>query len=531
VQRPEIFFNADWLDRSLASNTENHLRIPGPPIRPITDNAEPAGGPTRPFQVCVPWRGNVGGRREGVTAMHEVLAAALAEAAEPGQLLPAREQMAFTLGFHIILVPFGVAFTFLMLVANYRGIRRGDETAMLLARRWSKVAAVLFAVGAVSGTVLSFELGLLWPSLMGRYGAAYGLPFAVEGIFFFLEAIFVAIYIYGWDRMRPWPHFWSGVPVTVAGLGGTASVVAANGWMNRPGGITVRDGQLVDVHAWAVYFNGAFWYEALHMFLAAYIVAGFVVAGVYAAGMLKGRRDRYHRTGFLVAFTTAAVAMPLQILVGDVAAREVFAHEPAKFAAIEMLPETTARAPETLGGVLIDGQIRYGLSIPDGASLLAGYRPDTRIAGLDAIPAAVRPPDELVSIVHLAFDVMVGTGFALLALAAWFAWSWWRRRELPRSRWFLRAAAVAGIVSIVSLESGWVVTEVGRQPWTVVGLLLTRDAVTTSGNVWFFFGGAVLIYLGVGAGALLVLRSMRRRWAVAGADRVDVPYGPEESDE
>src|SRR3982751_2093267 len=212
----------------------------------------------------------------------------------PSQLLPAREQMAFTLGFHIVLVPFGVAFTFLMLVANYRGIRHGDADALLLAERWSKVSAVLFAVGAVFGTVLSFEMGLLWPGLMGRYGAAYGLPFGVEGIFFFLEAIFVAIYIYGWGRLPPWPHFWSGVPVTLAGLGGTASVVAANGWMNRPGGVTIRGGRGGDVDFWAVFFNRAFWYETLHMFLAAYVVAGFVVGGVYAAGMLKGRRDAYH---------------------------------------------------------------------------------------------------------------------------------------------------------------------------------------------------------------------------------------------
>src|SRR5690242_3666631 len=219
--------------------------------------------------------------------------------ADPAQLWPAREQMAFTLGFHIILVPFGVAFTFLMLIANYRGIKHGDETALLLARRWSQVAAVLFAVGAVSGTVLSFELGLLWPGLMGTYGAAFGIPFAIEGLFFFLEAIFVAIYIYGWRRMRPWPHFWSGVPVVLSGVGGTSSVVAANAWMNRPGGFTVRDGRIVDVRPLRVIFNGAFGYEAVHMLLAAYMVAGFVVAGVYAVGTLRGRRDRYHRLGLL----------------------------------------------------------------------------------------------------------------------------------------------------------------------------------------------------------------------------------------
>jgi cytochrome bd ubiquinol oxidase subunit I len=462
----------------------------------------------------------------GVTGLVVSVPSLLAAPGDPAQLLPAREQMAFTLGFHIILVPFGVAFTFLMLVANYRGIRRGDEQALLLAERWSKVAAVLFAVGAVSGTVLTFELGLLWPGLMGRYGGAFGLPFGVEGIFFFIEAIFVAIYIYGWRRLRPWPHFWSGVPVTLAGLGGTASVIAANGWMNRPGGITLRDGRLVDIDPWRVFFNPPFWYETAHMFLAAYIVAGFVVAGVYAAGMLRGRRDAYHRLGFLIAFTTAAVVMPVQIVMGDVAAREVFTHEPAKFAAIELLPGTSTHVPEVLGGVLVDGQVRYGLKIPDGASLLAGYSPDTRIAGLDAVPAAVRPRADLVTTVHLAFDVMVGTAFALLALAAWFGFAWWRRRALPRTRWFLRAAAVAGLLAVVSLESGWVVTEVGRQPWTVTGLLLTRDAVTTSGNVWAFFTAALVIYVAVGAGAVAVLRAMRRRWAAADDEPVHVPYGP-----
>jgi cytochrome d ubiquinol oxidase subunit I len=245
--------------------------------------------------------------------------------------------------------------------------------------------------------------------------------------------------------------------------------------------------------------------------------------------MLKGRRDRHHRLGFLIAFTTAAVVIPVQIFVGDVAAREVFHHEPAKFAAIEMLPRTSTHVPETLGGVLVDGEVRYGIDIPSGASLLAGYRPSTEIRGLETIPAAVRPTEAEVNVVHLAFDVMVGTGSALLALAAWFGYTWWRRRDLPRSRWFLRAASVAGVVAVVSLESGWVVTEVGRQPWIVHGLLLTRDAVTTSGNVWAFFTAALLIYVVVGTGAVLVLRSMSRRWAENPQDPVQVPYGERES--
>jgi cytochrome bd ubiquinol oxidase subunit I len=447
-------------------------------------------------------------------------------AADPAQLLPAREQMAFTLGFHIILVPFGVAFTFLMLIANYRGIRRGDDVAMLLARRWSQVAGVLFAVGAVSGTVLSFELGLLWPGLMGTYGAAFGIPFAIEGLFFFVEAIFVAIYLYGWKRMAPWPHFWTGVPVVLAGIGGTSSVVAANGWMNQPDGFTVRDGRVVDVDPWGVIFNDAFWYEALHMLLAAYMVAGFVVAGVYAVGLLRGRSDRYHRLGMAIPLTVAAIVTPLQIFVGDVAAREVARNEPAKFAALEMVTETGTHVPLLLGGAMVDGEPRYVIEIPSGASLLVGYSPDTRIAGLSEIPADVRPPDHLVTTVHLAFDVMVGIGFALLGLALWFAVLWWRRRTVPENRWFLRAVAVSGALPVVALEAGWIVTEVGRQPWTVVGYLLTREAVTTTGNVWLFFTATLVLYSAVGAGTFYVLRLLRRRWRDGDAADAGVPYGP-----
>jgi cytochrome d ubiquinol oxidase subunit I len=446
--------------------------------------------------------------------------------ADPSSVLAARQQMAFTLGFHIVLVPFGVAFTFIMLIANYRGIRHGDTVALLLAKRWSKVAAVLFAVGAVSGTILSFELGLLWPRLMGTYGAAYGIPFAVEGIFFFLEAIFVAIYVYGWDRLRPWPHFWTGMPVVIAGLGGTSSVVAANGWMNLPGGVVLDNGRVVAVNPWAVYFNQAFWYEALHMFLAAYIVAGFTVASVYAAGMLKGRGDRYHRLGLVIPFAVAAIAMPLQIFVGDVAAREVFHKEPVKFAAMEALPHTGDHVAETIGGVIVGGQVRYGVHIPDLASYLSGWSASTTIRGLDAFPAQDLPSERLVNVVHLSFDVMVGVSFLLLGLSLWFAIPWWRRRDLPRSRWFLRATTVSGLLAVIALQTGWVVTEVGRQPWTVVGLLRTADAATTVGNVWLFFVAILVIYAAIGAATIWALRAMHRRWSEA-AD-VAVPYGPDE---
>ncbi len=442
---------------------------------------------------------------------------------EPSQLLPARTQMAFTLGFHILLVPMGVAFTFIILVAHYRGLRRGDADALRLAQRWSKVAAVLFAVGAVSGTVLTFEMGLLWPGLMSRFGDAYGIPFAIEGLFFFLEAIFLAVYIYGWKRLPPWPHFLTGVPVVLSGIGGTLAVVAANAWMNQPAGFTMRNGRVVDVDPVRVIFNDAFWHEGLHMLLAAYLVAGFVVAGVYAVAMLRGRRDRHHRLGFLIAFTVAAVVMPFQIFVGDVAARQVFKQQPIKFAAQELVFETRRHAPEVIGGVLVDGEIRYGIKIPGLASWLADFSTETKVTGLASVPPRDRPP---ANVVHLAFNVMVGIATGLLALSLWFAVVWWRRRDLPRTPWFLRAAAVAGVASVVAMEAGWVVTEVGRQPWVVQGLLRTEDAVTRADGVWVSLAVVVVLYAAVGTATVLVLRSMARRWRAADDEDPAVPYGP-----
>src|SRR5437773_303219 len=223
------------------------------------------------------------------------------------QLTPARSQMGFTLGFHIVLASLGVAFPALMLIANYRGLRRDDPVALELAQRWSKVAAVTFAVGAVTGTVLSFEFGLLWPEFTGRFGEVFGVAFAIEGIFFFTEAIFIAIYIFGWKRLSGWAHFWTGVPVVIAGIGGAFSVVAVNSWMNQPQGYTLgSNGNVTDVDPWKVIFNPAVHYEVPHMILAAYLVTGFLVASVYAVGILRGRRDRHHPPGLRIPLTRAS---------------------------------------------------------------------------------------------------------------------------------------------------------------------------------------------------------------------------------
>ncbi len=255
--------------------------------------------------------------------------------AASSELAPARSQMAFTLGFHIILACLGVAFPAMMLIANYIGLRRNDPDALRLAERWSKVAAVTFAVGAVTGTVLSFEFGLLWPEFMARFGDVFGILFAIEGIFFFTEAIFIAIYIYGWRRLPGWAHFWTGVPVVISGIGGAYSVVAANSWMNRPGGFTLAaDGSVQSVDLWKVIANGAVPYEVPHMILAAYLVTGFLIASVYAVGMLRGRRDRHHRLGLLIPLTVACIAAPIQFAVGDTAARAIADDQPIKFAAM-----------------------------------------------------------------------------------------------------------------------------------------------------------------------------------------------------
>ena len=288
---------------------------------------------------------------------------------------------------------------------------------MRLARRWSKAMAVTFAVGAVTGTVLSFEFGLLWPRFMERYGDAFGIAFAIEGLFFFTEAIFLAVYIYGWKRLSGWAHFWSGVPMVVTGIGGAFSVVTANAWMNQPQGFTLdAAGKVVDTDPLQVLFNAAWGYEVPHMILAAYMVAGFLVASIYAVGMLRGRRDRLHRLGLLIPLTVACIATPVQLFVGDTAARAVADHQPAKFAGFECIQETGTDQTEYLGGICTDDGVKAAIAIPDLDSFLVGFSSDTVVTGLNDIPLDERPPAN--TLLHLAFDAMVGIGSALLLLGA-----------------------------------------------------------------------------------------------------------------
>jgi len=440
-------------------------------------------------------------------------------------LVAARSQMAFTLGFHIILASLGVALPAMMLIANYRGLRHDDQDALQLARRWSKAVAVTFAVGAVTGTVLSFEFGLLWPGFTGRFGSVFGVLFAIEGIFFFLEAIFIAVYIFGWKYLSPWAHFWAGVPVVITGLGGAFSVVAVNSWMNQPQGFSPTSGTVTSVDPWKVIFNPAVPYEVPHMILAAYLVTGFLLAGIYATGMLRGRRDRVHRLGLLIPLTVACIATPIQFAVGDTAARAIAHDQPIKFAGMECVQQTSTDVTEYIFGRCTSSGVKGGIGIPGFDSFLVGWSTSTQVTGLDSVPPDDRPPAN--TMLHWAFDSMVGICSVLILLALWLGIGWWRKRDFPQSRWFLRATAVSGVAAVVALECGWIVTEVGRQPWIVYNVMRTSDAVTHANGIWITFGLIVGLYVALGATLIITLRAMSRRWRHDGREPDDVPYGPE----
>lgn len=449
-----------------------------------------------------------------------------------GALLPARNQMALSLGWHIIIACYGMALPAMIFVLHRRGLR-GDDAALTLAKRWSKAAGVLFAIGAVSGTILSFEMGLLWPGLMETFGDVIGLAFALEGLSFFTEAIFLGIYVYGWDRLPGRIHSLMLIPIMAAGLVGSFFVVAVNGWMNAPTGFTLvssPDGLAVtDVDPVAAIANSAVWLQYVHMYLAAVMVVGYSVAGVYAVGRLRGRDDRLHRLGVLVPLAFAAVATPLQPLVGHLAGQRLADEQPIKLAAMEGLAATTAGVPLELGGYWNGEELVGAVEVPiDGLlSFLSTNDFDATLAGLDSVPPDERPP---VGIVHVAFQTMVAIGTALVGLATWFAWLLWRERRAATStgplgsRWFLRAVVVAGPAAVVAMETGWITTEVGRQPWIVHGILRTSDAVTDAGYIWLTLSVLVVVYGAMTAGAIAVLRSMSARWR-AGETDLSAPYG------
>jgi cytochrome d ubiquinol oxidase subunit I len=352
---------------------------------------------------------------------------------------------------------------------------------------------------------------LLWPEFMATFGDVFGLAFGLEGFSFFTEAIFIAIYIYGWDRLPPRVHFLAGFPILAAGILGAFFVISVNGWMNDPTGFRIENGEVVDVKPVEALFNANMWHEFVHMYLAGIIVAGFLVAAVYATGWLRGNRERRHRIALIVALSFASLAAPVQLLVGDFAARTVAERQPLKLAILEGLPETESGAPLHIFGIYEDGEVKGGIKFPKLLSLLAYHDPNATVEGLDAAPRGGLPTNTGINIVRLSFQAMVFIGTGLAALAVWFLWFAWRRGRLPRTRWFMRALVVAGPLSVVALVCGWVTTEVGRQPWIVYEVMRTEQAVTGADGVPVGYATLVIVYLSLAAIAGVMLRRLARR--------------------
>jgi cytochrome d ubiquinol oxidase subunit I len=449
-----------------------------------------------------------------------IVAAVIASALEPAQqayLFEARQMQALSFAVHIPLVCFGVALPPLLLFVEWLYLRTGDELYRTIARRWTRIMVALFAAGVVTGTILSFELGLLWPNFTGTFGGVFGLGFAIEGFSFFLEAIFIGIYVYGWSRLSPRAHFACGIPIAITGFTGSLMVITVNGWMNHPTGFRLVDGKPVDVHPVdALFANTYFWHELIHMYVAAYMVTGFVLAGAYAVCRLRGRFGRYERTAFAIPLAIAATASITQVFIGDWNGREVAVAQPTKLAAFEGLSRTQSGAPIHVLGWYDGNEVKGGIRIPKLLSLLAFHSSSATVQGLDAVAPADRPP---VNVVRFAFQTMVGIGTFLAALAVVFLAVRIRTKRLPESVWFYRAVAAAAPLSLVALISGWVVTEVGRQPWAVYRVMRTSEAVTGAKGIPVGYATLAATYLALAVGVAWVLRRLAR----SPIDRADSP--------
>jgi cytochrome d ubiquinol oxidase subunit I len=410
----------------------------------------------------------------------------------------ARSQMGMSLAFHIVFAALGIGLPLLMAIAEAAYLRTRRPVFLELSKRWARGAAILFAVGAVSGTVLAFELGLLWPGFMEHAGAIIGMPFSLEGFAFFAEAIFLGLYLYGWNRLPPLVHWLCGLLVAVNGALSGIFVVTANAWMNAPTGFRMVNAKATEVDPIAAMLNPASFHEVLHMTLAAFIATGFSVAAVHAFFLLRQRASEFHRGALGIALAVGCVCAPLQILSGDLSARTVAKIQPAKLAAMEALYHTEKGAPLRVGGLPNDATetIRYALRIPRGLSLLTRHDPNASVPGLEEFPRKNWPN---VRLVHWSFDLMVACGFALLAVSV-AAWGlWWRHRRLPDAKWFLRSLVAAGPLGFLAIEAGWMVTELGRQPWIIYGVMRTEEAVTPMPGIAlpFFIFTVIYIFLAV----------------------------------
>ena len=406
-------------------------------------------------------------------------------------VVAARAQMGTSLAFHIVFAALGVGLPLLVFIAEGLWLRTKDPAYDVLARQLAKAMGILFAVGAVSGTVVAFQLGLLWPGFMRYAGGIIGMPFSLEGFAFFIEAIFIGIYLYGRERLTPLQHWLALIPVMVSGAASAAFVTLANAWMQMPTGFRIVGGKVTDVQPLVAMFAEPWKIQVVHATLAAYAFTGFATAAVCALARLFGNPRPTVLAGVRVAMLTGTVAVALQIVSGDVMARFDAEHEPAKFAAMEVVRHTATHVPLTVGGIPAGGDIKYAIEIPELLSYLVGFSADTQIRGWNEVRPADRAP---VPATHLSFDAMVGSGSLLLLIGAGWSFLWWRKRD--EHAWVLRTVAVSGLAAFVALEAGWFVTEFGRQPWIAVGLQRTSDAATLAPGVelaFFCFTGMYVV--------------------------------------
>ncbi len=410
-------------------------------------------------------------------------------------LLAARMQMAVSLGFHIIFSCIGMAMPFLMAISGFQYLRSGKLVYKELTKAWSVGVAIFFAVGAVSGTVLSFELGLLWPTFMHHAGPIFGMPFSWEGTAFFIEAIALGLFLYGWDRLHPWVHWSSGVVVGLSGVASGIFVVAANGWMNAPAGFDWVNGQAENIDPVAAMFNDAWFSQALHMTIAAFVATGFAVAGLHALLLLKNPGNLFHRKALKIAMTVGGIAALLQPLSGDISAKDIAKRQPIKLAAMEALFETSKPADLVIGGIPDEEkkEVNYAIHLPGMLSFLAHGDFEAEVTGLDAFPPDEHPP---VLITHIAFQIMVMCGMLMALVGVMFFLFSWRWKHLLYKNWFLWLMVLAMPLGFIAVEAGWTVTEVGRQPWIIYGIMRTEEAVTAMPGLtvsFYLFTGIYLL--------------------------------------
>ncbi|GAA0881290.1 cytochrome ubiquinol oxidase subunit I [Algoriphagus jejuensis] len=412
--------------------------------------------------------------------------------------------MAVSLGFHIIFACIGMVMPFFMATSHYKYLKTKKIIYRDLTKAWSKGVAIFFVTGAVSGTVLSFELGLLWPKFMLHAGPIFGMPFSLEGTAFFIEAIALGFYLYGWNKFDPWFHWFTGVVVGVSGLASGILVVAANAWMNSPAGFDFVDGQYLNIDPIAAMFNDAWFSQALHMTLAAFVATGFAVAGIHAYLMLKGQQVEFHRKAFLIALVFGAVAAVLQPISGDISAKDIAVRQPAKLAAMEGHFETSKSAPLIIGGLpdVENKKVDYAIEIPGALSFLAHGDFEAEVIGLDQFPEEDQPP---VVVTHIAFQIMVGLGMVLVGLSLLFFFSRWKKKEWLSTRWFLWLFVLGTPLGFIALEAGWTVTEVGRQPWIIYGVLRTADAVSPIPGIAYSLYLFIGIYLSLAVAVTFLL--------------------------